>query len=105
MYTVTPLPGGSYNGPVGSMAGRRVRTQTEEVQWAIMTTADQDAWVEIAQAIRGQILKYAEDITLMEPEELKDFVAAVRDALFLELNAQTFDQDLELLRGRITHED
>ena len=38
----------------------------------------------------------------MNPEEIKTFVAAASEALWLEQNAQTFDKEVELLRGRFT---
>lgn len=69
-----------------------------------MSTAHQDQWVEIAEAIRGQLRKYAELMPAMKPDELKTFVEAVTAAKWLEESARTFDQDVELRERRVTYE-
>lgn len=63
-------------------------------------TADQIAWVEIAQAVRVQLCKYAENIPAMNPDEVKTYVETVRTALLNEQNAASFDKDLELMLAR-----
>ena len=67
-----------------------------------LTTADQDAWVELAQAVRAQLMKRVELMPAMSPDEVKTFVESVQKALCLELNAATFDKDIELMQARPT---
>ncbi len=69
------------------------------------TTADQDAWVELAQAIRAQLRKTAEMMPAMTPEEVKTFIEAAREALWLEQNAAAFDKDVELKLQRLPYSD
>ena len=57
-------------------------------------SADQIAWVEIAQAIRGQLLGMAELMPAMKPDEVKTFVETAQAAQYLDRNAMTFDRDV-----------
>lgn len=58
-------------------------------------TADQAAWEELSQVIRGQLAKYAQRMPEMSVEELKEFVETCRDALFFEWNAHDFDNEVD----------
>lgn len=68
------------------------------------TTAQQDSWAELAEVVRDQLRKRAELIPAMETEEVEMFVNACREALFMEINAMTFDKRVELERNRISAE-
>lgn len=65
-------------------------------------SADQIAWVEIAHAIRGHLQKAAAMMPAMNPSELQLFVGTVRDAIWLEQNAVSFDLEVELSSKRTT---
>lgn len=60
-----------------------------------MTSLPQDEWSEIAAATREQFRKLVPMMPAMEPGELESFMSAMRNALFLELNAHTFDAEVE----------
>jgi hypothetical protein len=68
-------------------------------------TADQMAWVELAQAVRAQLLQQAKLIPAMRPEEINTFVDTCREALCLHADAETFDREVELKNSRITCHD
>jgi len=65
-----------------------------------MTSADQDDWLEIAQAIRAQLRKYTDNIPGMNPGEVKDFVESVNYAYWLEVHASSFDKEVDLQLAR-----
>ena len=66
-------------------------------------SADQMAWVELAQVVRIQLLKYACTIPAMNPGEIKDFVETCRLAHWLEEKSRTFDRDVELWEQRCSY--
>ena len=66
------------------------------------TTADQDQWMDLARAVRAGLMKQAALLSAMTPEEIKAFIEACRDALFLEVNASSFDKRVELEQNRVT---
>ncbi len=67
------------------------------------TSADQDAWVEIAQAVREQIRRRIPDMGAMKPDEISAFVEAARCAQWFEEACHVFDRELELRRQRVTY--
>lgn len=70
-----------------------------------ITSVEQDAWAEIAAAIREGIRKAAALMPTMKPDELKAFVETARNAVVLELDAQTFDNDIKLQMSRVAYGD
>lgn len=56
-----------------------------------MTSANQDAWQEIADAVRSQIAKQVPLMPAMKPEEQKDFMDVIQRALWLTHSADTYD--------------
>lgn len=60
-----------------------------------MISADQTAWVELAQAVRAQLMKSVQDMPRMDAAELAAFMDACRNALFFEQNASSFDRGLQ----------
>lgn len=68
-------------------------------------SADQQAWIEVARAVRGQLRKYAELMPAMTVPEAREFVATIRDALLLERDATSFDKDVELAESRVSYSD
>lgn len=68
-------------------------------------SADQDAWVDLARAVRAQLFKAAEMLPAMKPDEQQQFVLACKEALWLNQNAADFDHYLELQAARVTHAD
>lgn len=66
-----------------------------------MATADQDAWLEVAHAVREQLRRLVPLMHAMTPEEVKTFVDAVNQALCLERGAQAFDHDVDLDLARL----
>lgn len=67
-----------------------------------LASADQDAWVEIAQAVREQLRRRIADMPAMNPGELQSFANAYRDAQFFEEWAHAFDHEVELRKRRIS---
>lgn len=70
-----------------------------------LESAEQTAWKEIADAIRGYIRKMAELMPAMKPEEVKTFIEATRDAMFMNEYASAFDKEVELRKNRFSLHD
>lgn len=66
-----------------------------------VTSAEQDAWTELAIAIRGQLAKQVELIPAMKPDEAKTLVDSAREAFWLHQNAALWDKELELKESRL----
>lgn len=60
-----------------------------------MNTAAQDEWEEIAACVRGQLRKAVALMPAMSPAEMKTFVETMREALYLDTCAATFDDAIE----------
>lgn len=60
-----------------------------------VTSADQDAWLAMARAVREQFAKQIPLMGAMKPEELKAFVEAMGDLRWLELRAHSHDKAIE----------
>lgn len=60
-----------------------------------MTTASQDQWQEMMDAIRGELAKQIPLMGAMKPAEQKDFVEAVNSARWGEESAACFDVEIE----------
>ena len=67
-----------------------------------LKSAAQDQWEDLAQAIRVHLAKMAELLPAMNPSEVSSFVKTVDDAMWLEVKANGFDQQMESWRR--THE-
>lgn len=61
-----------------------------------MSSADQDAWVELMHTIREQLAKCVPLMPAMNVEEQKTFLDTINTAFWLEQNAHTWDKDLDL---------
>jgi hypothetical protein len=60
------------------------------------TSADQDAWLEFARAMRAAVAKRVPHVAEMAPAELVQFVYAGRAVMQLDAGARTFDEAVEL---------
>lgn len=58
---------------------------------APVSSPEQDAWKEMAAAIRVQLEKRIPDLAAMNPDEISDFMEAVSSAQELELYAPSYD--------------
>ncbi len=63
-------------------------------------SAHQDAWVELAVAVREQLRKRAKRLPEMDADDCKTFVAACQAAIALEWDARGFDKTVELHEAR-----
>lgn len=70
-----------------------------------MSTADQDAWAEIAAAARVVLGKQVALIPAMNPAEARDLIEAMRAALLFEQDCKVFDRDVELREQRLVYGD
>ena len=61
-----------------------------------VTSADQDAWVSLATAVRAELAKMVPRIPAMTPEEINDLIAAIDGARCSHVNALLFDKLIEL---------
>jgi hypothetical protein len=68
------------------------------------TTADQDAWVAIAEQVRTRLAESIPLIPTMKVEEQKQFVETLRDAYWLHQCAVQFDKKVELELARVSPE-
>ena len=66
-------------------------------------SSEQTAWIELAAAVRAQLLKAAELLPAMKPEEQKQFIDACREAIWLHHNALCFDKEAELQQARLPY--
>ena len=60
-----------------------------------MTSASQDSWVEIVDGMKEAIKKRANELLEMDPEAMVDFAEFVERTMELDINAKTFDVQLE----------
>ncbi len=60
-----------------------------------VSSADQDAWVEIARSVRSQIEKLVPQMGAMKPEEVKTFIDALNQARWMNEAALAFDKTVE----------
>lgn len=64
-----------------------------------MASAEQDQWVEIADALRGQLARIVPLAPAMSPEELQALVASAWDVYWLDAQARAFDEAAEEVRA------
>lgn len=64
-----------------------------------MTSESQDQWVEIAEALRGQVARQVLLAAAMTPEELQALVAITREVFWLDTKARAFDEACEEFRA------
>ena len=69
-----------------------------------VTSADEDAWIDIARRMRAEIEKQIPLVGAMSPTNLKIFVEAVRDIRWLNQNALTFDKDVEIEMAKMPYD-
>ena len=64
-------------------------------------SADQDAWLELARAVRVRLAGQVDLIPAMQPCEVQQFVETCRAALNLEIEAATRDKRIDVELGRL----
>ena len=64
------------------------------------TSASQDSWQEISEAIRNHLHARAAYMPGMDIAELQAYLECVKEGLWLEQNASSFDVDLERMKAR-----
>lgn len=67
-----------------------------------IASADQDAWVSLAQGLREGLRKCIAEMGALNPEEVKNLIEASQAAFWLHHNAATWDKRIELELARIT---
>lgn len=66
-----------------------------------LSSVDQDAWCEIAQALRLKLTQQLEMVPAMLPSEACCLVTAFQQAYWLGHNAQLYDKNLEDAQKRL----
>lgn len=66
-----------------------------------MNSTAQDSWQDIAQAMRLQLEKLVPRMMSLSPADLKTFIEAARDLFWIEVNAHTFDKEVDLKLSKI----
>lgn len=61
----------------------------------VITSAAQDSWVAIVNGMKEVIRKRSNELLEMDPEAMVDFAEFVERTMELEINAQSFDFQLE----------
>lgn len=67
-----------------------------------LTSADQDAWVALAETVRVKLAELTQFIPIMKPDEVKQFMDSLSDAFWFHRRALTWDKWLELENARVT---
>lgn len=67
-----------------------------------VTTADQDAWVDLASRVRAKLGEMVNDIPAMKPEEASKFVEACNDAYWFGVRCAMYDKRVDLELARVT---
>ena len=65
-------------------------------------SVSQDAWIALAESVRTELAKLVPFMSAMNTEEVSRLIASIKDAMILELNARTFDKDVELYLSRLS---
>lgn len=60
-----------------------------------MSSAEQDQWVEMVEAVRAHLVKMCTLLPAMKPDEVATFVKTLDDAQWLEVKARAFDEAIE----------
>lgn len=68
-------------------------------------SAEQQAWVELAQAVRSQLAKAVALFPAMKPDEQKAFVETCKEAVWFQQAAETHDREVELKNNRVAFSD
>ena len=63
-------------------------------------SVSQDEWIALAESVRRELAKIIPLMNAMTPEEVNKTIQSIYDAMRLELNARTFDKDVELYLNR-----
>lgn len=61
----------------------------------VITSASQDSWVEIVEGMKEAIRKRSNELLEMDPDAMVNFAEFVERTMELEINAQSFDFQLE----------
>lgn len=61
----------------------------------MVPSANQESWIEIVEGMKEVIRKRSNELLDMDPEAMVGFAEFIERTLELELNAQTFDLQLE----------
>lgn len=69
------------------------------------TTADQDAWVALTEAMREQLSRIVPTMPAMQPGELEKFVEASNGVMWMHFRAVAWDRRVELELARTAAED
>jgi hypothetical protein len=69
-----------------------------------VTSADQDAWVSLAEQVRAKLAESVPLVPAMKPDEAKTFVEALQAAYWLHMNTTLFDKKAELELARVSPE-
>lgn len=67
-----------------------------------LTSADQDAWVALAESVRARLAEMVPLLPAMKPDEVKTFIEAVDLAHCLHTRAVLWDKTVELNMARVT---
>lgn len=65
------------------------------------TSADQDAWTALADALRSELAKQIPLMGAMKPDEIKTLVEAADSAMWMRIRAGLFDKRIELERNKL----
>lgn len=60
-----------------------------------INSAAQDQWVEITEAVRAYLAKMVRELPAMKPEEVSSLVTAIDNAMWCEVKARSFDENVE----------
>lgn len=60
-----------------------------------MTSAAQDRWVEIAEALREILAKRLQDVLAMEPGDITILIGSLEDAYCFHVDTLRFDENVE----------
>jgi hypothetical protein len=69
-----------------------------------VASAEQDQWVEICDAVRGQLARAVVLMPAMNPGEVQGFVSSIETAMWNEVTAHTLDAAIEQRRRVLERE-
>ncbi len=69
------------------------------------SSAEQDAWIELAETLREQLRKAIQWMPAMNPPEIASIISAAHEAMFFEQQARCFDGDVERMSKRAIYGD
>lgn len=66
-----------------------------------VVSAEQDQWADICAAVRAELAKSCQLLPAMKADEVSSFIKAVDDAMWNEVKARTFDEQIESRRREL----